>query len=269
MNINKAINREKVINSDIKLSKAAEKIMNGDRKVIEKSLYNYKVNDWMGLAQNPLLTDKDIRHMYAELNNQYSYEKADKSVKEATKTRNSGQRGKVKRLLAVHPSLEEKTIMSLLNGKSIMGAPKVLNNPNVTKEMLDLYFEKRIMTTAQGKGYNFVSFKDLMKTKNVTKEIVLGWYRDLVKYADWTLEDNQWYAIIDSYLSFDDCPFEVLKDIVKIPADTKEGFFNRPERYREAVVKHKNATPELTEIAYEISKDEKYLPQSVKDVFIF
>ena len=269
MNIRQAMKIQASANSAVKLTKAAEAIIKGDRKVVDKSLNNYKVTDWFGLAQNPLLTDSDIRRMYSELNQAYASDKADKKMTGAVQTRNNGNRGKVKKLLSLHPSLGAKSIESLLSGSSF-GTPTVLNNPNVTVEQLDNYFQKKIMTTAQGKGYNFVTFNEIMKTKNITKAIVLKWYKELALQADWTYKDNQWYSIVDAYLGFDDCPYEVLVDICKAPAGLGDGsFFDRPEDYRKRAMKHKNAKEDLEDIAYEATQFEQYLPSTVRDIFIF
>ncbi len=269
MNIRQAMKIEANSNSDVKLSKFATTVMNGNRAVIDKSLDNYKVTDWFGLALNPLLDDDDIRNMYNQLNDAHQEERKDRQMKDAVKTRNSGSRAKVKRLLSQHPGLGEETIDQLLQA-STFGTPKVLNNPNITKKQLDTYFDKKILGTAQGAGYNFVTFKEIMKTKHITEAISLGWYNKLKEFADWEYKDNQWYAIVDAYLDFDDCPYEILEDICKAPPGLGDGsYFDRPEDYRKNAIKHPKAKPELKNIAYATTEFVDYISDDAKEMFLF
>ena len=266
MTVKQAMKLEASANKDITLTKAAQIIFEGDRKVVDKSLNNYKPNEWLGLAQNPLLTPEDMKKIFTELDDAYNREKLEK-VKANVKTRNMGIRGKIRKLISLHQNLSTELIDMMING-SRLGTPTVLNNPNVKKSQLDLYFKNHIMTTAQGSGYNFVSFNKLMETKNITSQIALEWYKQLKPYADWNYQDNQWYAIVAAFLEFDDCPKEILKDIVSVPInDSKTSWL---ERNREQAINHKNADKDDFEtIAFRITNDEKYMPASVKEVFIF
>lgn len=274
MDIRKAMRIRDAANSDVKLTKAGEKYSQADEKEIETLLKksskidSLNLNEIMGLATNPLLTDTQIREIFKLLKAHNQMEK-DNGVKEATRTRNTGIRGKIRKLLSLHDNLDPEAIKSLLYGQRL-GTPSVLNNSNIKKEHLDEYFEKKIMTTAQGDGYNFVSFKELMSTANITPQIALGWYNRLKKYADWNFKDNNWYAIVDAYLEYDNCPFEILKDIMELTTTKgQEDFFNRPLRYRKAVVEHLNSTEDLKAIAYEKTGLEEFLPQAAKDLFMF
>jgi hypothetical protein len=274
MDIRKAMRIRDVANSDVKLTKAGEKYSQADEKEIEvflkkaSNIDKLNLNELLGISVNPLLTSTQIRTIFKLLKDHNQMEK-DKGIKGATRTKNTGFRGKIRKQLALHSNLDSDAITPLMYGQRL-GTPAVLNNPNITKENLDDYFEKKIMTTAQGDGYNFVSFKELMTTKNITSEIALGWYKRLKKYADWEFKDNNWYAIIDAYLEYEDCPFEILKDVMELTTTKgQDDFFNRPLRYRKAVVEHPNSTDDLKAIAYEKTQLEEFLPQAAKDLFLF
>ncbi len=266
MTVKQAMAIEASGKAEFKLSKAATDIMNGDRTIVDKSLDNIKLNDWLGLAQNPLLTDDDIINMYRMLQQQNKDEKDCNETPPSTKTKNKGTRAKIRNTLQMHPKVSDALIKDLLS-LSGMGTPMVLKNKNVKREHLDFYFQKKIVPK-EGK-YNFVTFKDLLQSVNLTNDILIDWYKQLEKMADWTYQDNQWYYVIDAYLEYEDCPFEILKDIVNAPfsGDNDTSWFNRPERYREKAIKQKNSTQELELRAYEITENPIFLPEEAKDIF--
>jgi hypothetical protein len=274
MDIRKAMKIRDNANSEVKLTKAGEKYSTATEQELETffdktSVLDINLNELLGIAVNPMLSSTQIRAVFKLVKEHTSIEKDDKSVKPATVTRNHGIRGKIRKQLSLHQNLDKAAIKTLLQGRTF-GTPAVLNNPNVDTEDLDDFFERKIMTTAQGTGYNFVTFKELMTSTTVTEQIALKWYNKLKKYADWDYKDNQWYAIIDAYLEFDDCPFEILKDIMDLSiTDNQTEYFNKPLRYRKAVVAHKNSTDELRATAYEKTGLEEFLPQSAKDLFLF
>lgn len=272
MDIRKAMKIRDNANSEVKLTKSGEKYSKCNEKEIDKllkkssDLEKLNLNELLGLSLNPLLSSTNIRSMFKLLKSHNDYERENK-VREATRTRNMGVRGKIRKQLALHPNLDSEAIDSLLSN-SKLGKPAVLNNPNITKKQLDNYFEKRIISSKG--GYNFVAFKELMESNHITSAIALEWYNKLKKYADWTYKDNQWYAIVDGFIEFEDCPYEILKDVMELsPTEDKDDFFNRPLRYRKAILKHKNSKPELEQIAYEKTGLEEFLSQEAKDLFLF
>jgi len=274
MNIRKAMKIRDAANSEVKLTKAGEKYSKTD----EKNLENYfekttasslNLNELLGISVNPLITSEQIRAVFKLLKDHQTAEKDNKTVKGATVTRNNGIRGKIRKQLSLHHNLDKDAIKTLLK-QSTFGTPSVLNNPNVDSDDLNDFFERKIIKTAQGTGYNFVSFKELMTSKNVTSTLALNWYNKLKKYADWSYKDNQWYAIVEAYLEFEDCPFEILKDIITFTNnDNPDEFFNRQLRYIKQAATHNNSTKELTTIAYEKTGLEEFLPEEVKDIFLF
>lgn len=273
MNINKLIQRDKRIDSDVKLTKAGEQWAEetDSSKVIEKANFTtpekLNLNEFLGLSLNPLLKEADIKHIFKLLKIHNDIEKDDKTIKDATKTRNSGTRGQIRKHLAEHPNAGTEIMKNLVVANR-MGKPRVLHNPAITDEVLNFFFEKKVMTTAQG-GYSFISFGELMKAKNITPKLVMEWYGELKKYADWSYKDNQWYAVVNALIEYDNCPFEILKDIASAPAGDLNDGWDRAEKNRSYAVEHANATDELKAIAYEITQQEEYLPQMAKDVFLF
>lgn len=274
MNIRKAMKIRDSMNSEVKLTKAGEKYSKVDSKDIDTLLKKstdiskLNLNEIMGLSVNPSLSSAQITTIFELLKKHNDAEKAS-DTKGATRTKNMGIREKIRKQLSLHKNIPTEAIKTLLYGARL-GTPAVLNNSNITQKDLDEYFEKKVMTTAQGIGYNFVSFGELIQTDNITPSIALGWYNQLKKYADWNYKDNQWYAIVDAYLEYPDCPVEILEDIVELTVITnKDEFFNRSVRYIKSVVEHKNSNDDLKLIAYEKTQDEEFLPDTVKEVFLF
>jgi len=278
MDIEKAIKINNTINSEIKLTKSGEHYSTASKEEIVKvlkvsqNMNKLNLNDLLGVVLNPLLTSEQIRQIFELLSdhNKYDSEKSSLSSAKTSITKNMGIRGKIRKWISLHPNLDSNDIDSLLLSKSTINSPTVLNNTNITKSQLDDFFQRKVMSSTD--SYNFITFKDLIISINVTPIIALGWYKQLSKKADWHYKDNKWYSIIDSYLSTDICPYEVLKDIVTLSVfdvDGGDSFFNLPLRYTRAVIKHKNAKPTLLQLAYEKTGLEEFLPQEVKDIFLF
>lgn len=270
MNINKLIDRENRISSDIKLTKAGEKwATETDKdKVIKKANFtkagDVNLNEFIGLTLNPLLTQNDIMSIFKLIKANAEIERDDNSVKPAIKTRNSGSRGIIRKHLSIHPNIDTDTMKKLIVANR-MGKPRVLQNPSITPDILEYFFENKVMRVNNG-NYNFIAFGALMESKNLSQKQVLEWYNKLKKFADWSYKDNNWYSIIGSLVEYEDCPAEVLLDVSKAP---KGDEFSHVERHRKLAYKHKNTTPDVQSNAYDVTGNEDYLPQEAKDLFLF
>jgi len=266
MNIRQAMKIEASGQRDVKLTKAAELIKNGDRNIIEKSLNNLKLNDWIGLALNPNLTGDDIELMYKLLKEDYNLER-EKNIPNSTKTRNAGTRAKIRNLLAVHPNIKSETIDKILKGARL-SIPTVLNNPKITSTQIDNFFNTQVLLQPEKNmgSYSFVGLDKLMQTSQITKSLVQKWFDTLKEYADWTYSDNQWYSVIKAFLEFDDCPEEIINLAASAPLKSDNFWSNT---LRKMAVNHKNASNDTMVQAYKITEDEQFLPDDVKDIFVF
>ena len=271
MDFDRRLRIEERAKSDVKLTKAGEKYSKVTFKEIDKFLKKSEkidtlnLNELLGIASNPNLDGEQFRKVFKLLKDQNAYEK-EKKVNKATITRNMGTRGQVRRLLSIHSNLPEDIIEPLMMGR---GTPAVLSNPKLEKKDLDLYFNKRILTT-DGDGYNFLSFGRLMESANITPEIATDWYNILVKHADWTLEDNKWYSIVNNFIDYEDCPTEILKDIISnLPKRKSEKPYDRTILYTKEIMNHKNADDSFKIFAYKNTGLEEFLPQVITDIFLF
>ncbi len=266
---------EKVAQSEVKLTKAGEKFYKMKAKELTDALAGYAAdpstvnyNEWLGIASNPNLTPEHLREMYRQMKKLAASEKKDENMAKAAKTKNIGQREKVRRVLQEHPSLDDEAFTIFIT-KYKTGTLHVLKNPAIKKEHLQLFFDEQVLSKNSKYRYHFLAFNQLMTAKNITPDLMEKWYHTLKQFADWTYSDNEWYAIVKAYLEYDECPYEALADIASAPNDGEEDWRSHSEPYRDEALAHKNAKPELKALAYEATKIEKYLPDVVKDIFIF
>lgn len=263
---------ERIAQSDVKLTKAGEKWAKATPKEIETLLAdttNINYNEWQGAAVNPKLPATMIRHFFAVLKTVATREKKDEEIAKATKTKNIGQREKIRRLLQEHPNLDDDAFRAIIT-KYKVGPIGVLNNPMIKEEHLQLFFDTQVLGKGRsGSNYSFLAFQQLLQAKNITTKLFIKWYNTLHQYADWTYSDNEWYAIVRTCLDRDDCPVEILAEIASAPNDGEEGWRSHSEPYRDDALEHKNATTDLVALAYKATGFEKYLPQIAKDIFVF
>jgi len=265
--IDRRIRMETVTNSEVKLTKAGLTYSTASLKKIEKLISNdskINFNELIGVAVNPNLTGEMIRSIFGKLLSSAKSEKDNTSIPQNTKTKNMGLRSKIRKLLSEHPNLDNDAITSLLLNNS---KTSVLNNSSITEEHLNLFFEKRVLDKKKGE-YSFLEFERLSKAKNVTQTIMKKWYNELLKFADWTYSDNQWYSIITSVIMFDDLHIEAINTIASTPKNNESNNWAM-EYNRELAVDHKNATEETKLLAFEATHADKYLPKDVIDIFLF
>lgn len=275
MNIRQAMKIEANASKDIKLSKAAEKLLkyNVDEiqtylDAVKKDISKLNLNELMGIASNDNLSSEQIREMLKLLNEYSNW--ANFNIKGAQKTRMGTNRSKVRKLLSLHSNLDDRTIRSMMFG-SLFGVPSVLNNPNIKDKHIDEYFQKRVIDSKTSE-YNMVAFgKLLKKVLNISPSLLEKWYFELKPFADWKVSDNNWYFILNSFLDYDSTPFEVLKDIAENleteKTSKKESFSTN--WFLEKTANHKNSNNIIKEIAYNKTEDEEYLSNDVKDLFLF
>lgn len=266
---------ERVAQSEVKLTKAGEKFFKMKASEITAALAGYAAdpstvnyNEWLGIASNPNLTPEHLREMYRQMKKLATSEKNDENMAKAAKTKNIGQREKVRRVLQEHPSLDDDAFKTFIM-KFRTGTLHVLKNPAIKEEHLQLFFDTHVIDITGRNSYNYLSFNQLLEANNITTKLIEKWYETLKKYADWSYSDNNWYTIVRAYLDREDCPYDMLVGIASAPNDGEEGWRSHSEPYREEALTHKNAKPELKAMAYEATKNEKYLPDLVKDIFIF
>lgn len=257
----------KNVPSALKTSKftqiSAEEI---DKIISSTELTNYR--NWIAIALNPNLTTDLIDKMFDKIN---EGEFEDKGKKDGIFVTRKKNRDITFDILLIHPNLSETNKTLLI--KNASSRSQVIKNPGLTKKQLQLYFDTWVVP--KGRPYAFVFFEELvLGAKNIVDGAILSqWYESLKNFADWKYSDNQWYSIVNVYLKHPQCPIEVLKDIASAPIQTASK--SNPlgtqfsERYRLGAVEHENSNPEVRLLAYEITRDEKYLPQEAKDIFLF
>lgn len=268
--IDKRIRIDNVAQSDVKLTNLGKKYSKMSEKelssllVLDKIILNDEVslNTLIGVASNPNLNTDLILQMYKILNSLSKKENSSKDISKATKTKNSGLRAKIRRLLSQHPNLSDDVIEKLLVSPT-SNSKNVLKNPSIKEKHLQLYFDKIVLRS--GTDYSFLDFNSLSKAANVTENLMKKWYSTLVKYADWTYSDNHWYSIVESFLDYPDLWEDILIDIAGAPKSVK--MFS--DIFRDQAVRHKNATDNVSMKAYEITGEEIYLPKLAKNIFSF
>ena len=265
---------EDVANSEVKLTKAGEKWAKASPVDIEALLAdteNVNYNEWQGAAVNPKLPAEMIRTFFAVLKTIALREKKDEDVSKATKTKNIGQREKIRRLLQEHPNLDDDAFKAIIT-KYKVGPIGVLNNSKIKEEHLQLFFDTQVMLRGVGHAeYSFLHFQQLLRAKNITNALFVKWYNHLHQFADWTYSDNAWYAIVRASLDREDCPHEILEQIASAPKDGETGWRSHSEPYREEALEHANAKDKekLKSLAYAATGDIKYVSQLTKDIFLF
>jgi len=251
------------------LSKAAEELK---KTIVEKdisaAIKREKMTEWLGLAQNPLLSAKQFEGMFVRLQEIYKEEKDDNSIKEQTKSRNQSMRSAVRQNLMKNPSMPKELMLRAAQARNLSLNPSILQNPSIDDDVLDGFFKRQVYS-GNGKTYSFVSFGKIMKAQNVNAKLASKWYEELKQFADWSYADNQWYAIVSALVEFDDCPTHILMDIASAPIDGKEGWRSQSEGNRKQAVEHKNSNDDIKSVAYEITQNEEFLPDSVKEMFLF
>lgn len=267
MDVNKLMKLEKAASRDVKRTKDGLKASTASSKeinnILEKTPINY--NEYKGLALNPNLSSTQIRTMYTKLKEDNDQEKGDKTIPAATLTKNMNSRSLIRVILAQHPNLDPEDIKKLLIS-SKLSKPAVFQNPNITEEHLNYYFDNVVMKGVGIYKYSFISFERLMNAKNINEQLVESWYDTLKKYADWTYTDNQWYSIVSVFLKSPFCPLELLEKVAGLPMGKA---FSHLELQREQVFNHEKTTNEIQNIIFTVTKNEKFLPQTVKDIFLF
>ncbi len=237
-----------------------------DKVISSTELTNYR--NWISIALNPNLTTELIDKMFDKINEGEFEDRGKKDGIFVTRRKN---RDITFDILIIHPNLSETNKTLLI--KSAASRSQVIKNPALSKKQLQLYFDTWVVP--KGRPYAFVFFEELvMGAKNIVDGAILShWYESLKQFADWKYSDNQWYSIVNAFLKHPQCPVEVLKDIASAPIQTATksnplgaGF---SEKYRIGAVEHQNSTPEVRLLAYELTKDIKYLPQEAKDIFLF
>lgn len=267
MDINKLMKLAKAASRDVKQTKDGLKASTASSKeinnILEKTPINY--NEYKGLALNPNLSSTQIRIMYNKLKEDNDREKGDKSIPAATLTKNMNSRSQIRVILAQHPNLDPEDIKKLLIS-SKLSKSGVFQNPNIKEEHLNYYFGNAVMTSIGSYKYSFIAFNRLMNAKNINEKLVESWYNTLKKYADWTYSDNQWYSIVSDFLKSPFCPVELLEKVAGLPIGKA---FSHLELHREQVYNHEKTTNEIQNIIFTVTKNEKFLPQTAKDVFLF
>ena len=269
--IDKKIRLDKIAQSDVKLTKLGKKYSQLSLNEIEKFLKldrlinndSLSLNTLLGVSVNPNINSDIILKMFKLLFELSKKENKDKNIPQATKTRNLGLRSKIRRLLTHHPNLDNETISKLIMTGS-KNSENVLGNPSISEENLQVYFDS-VVLNPNYKEYSFLSFGKLAKAKNVSQTLMDKWYNKLVKFADWTYSDNKWYSVVNSLIEFEDLSETILIDIAGAPLSDK----SMSQWNRSGAVDHKNATEKVAIEAYKITADEKYLPKTVKDIFLF
>lgn len=268
MDINKLMKLEKAASRDVKQTKDGLKASTAPSKeinnILEKTPINY--NEYKGLALNPNLSSTQIRTMFNKLKEDNDREKGDKSIPAATLTKNMNSRSQIRVILTQHPNLDPEDIKRILMSNRLSSNSVIFQNPNITEEHLNYYFDDVVMKGVGSYKYSFISFNKLMNAKNINEKLVESWYTTLKKYADWTYSDNQWYSIVSDFLKSPFCPLELLEKVAGLPIGKA---FSHLELHREQVYNHKKTTSEIQNIIFTVTKNKKFLPQVAKDVFLF
>jgi len=173
----------------------------------------------------------------------------------------------VRKLLAQHPKNHDDTLRKLLFGGKSGGNMHTFQNPNLSTDILNEYFNIRVLP--EGADYNknsrYVFFKPLMKAKNLTSVLVSEWYERLKPFADWSYR-NSWYETVTALLDFDDLSENILKDIASAPYNKSPYEFS--ETFRQKATEHKNATNSVKLVAFRTSQNQKYLPDEARNFFL-
>ena len=259
---------EEVAKSAVKLTKAGENYSTVGVDELEKLINdNSKLvhNEFIGASKNPKLTSKMISDIFSRLNKESSDEKNNSPTK-STNTKNAGLREKIRRILTEHPNIGDELKQKLLL-RAHLGVNNILANPTLTDNDLQSFFDNVVLL--KGGSYEYDNFNKLIGAKNIKPELLLKWYKELTKFADWEYNTYKWHLVISNLLQSELCPIDILKDVASAPNDGKEGWKSFSEGLRDTAVEHKNANDEIKALAYLTTKNIKYLPQTLKDIFLY
>jgi len=166
--------------------------------------------------------------------------------------------------LTEHPNIGDVLKQKLLS-RAHLGVNNILANPTLTDNDLQSFFDTTVLLKSG--SYEYDAFNKLIGSKNIKTELLLKWYKELVKFADWEHNNYKWNLVISALLQSELCPLDILKDVASAPNDGKEGWKSFSENLRDTAVEHKNANDEIKASAYITTQNTKYLPQTLKDIF--
>lgn len=158
---------------------------------------------------------------------------------------------------------------------AVQDAKKILKNPNITEQHLNLYFD---LIPMQGiiSGNNpprryevYEDFSPLL-TANVeaTESMIAEWYNKLKETnVDWTLTDlaKCWGKLVSMFLSFRNLEEGIISEIITNSA------FDGLDTFRiiEKVALHKNSSQKTKLICYRKTRNKDILPKKIQDYIIF
>lgn len=241
----------------------------GDKELAEYKKMQQELNDAEDVVKKLKSDSKKVRFS-GNSNLSIAIEKANEAHSifrsfEKQVKKSKTDRDIVRKIIAQHPNQHEETLKKLLFGGKGGGNEFALQNPALSTNLLNMYFDLWVLPDGKDYGSRYIYFKKLMKSKNITREMVDIWYNKLKKYADWSYR-NSWYETISTLLDFDDVSENILLDIVSAPFNKSPYEFS--ETYREQATQHKNATEDVFLKAYEISENKKFLPEYLKNMFM-
>lgn len=227
-------------------------------------------DQWNPASHNPNLTTELIDMMFDKM---AVDEKEDTATQKANprnqnllnviRKRNSS-RSLTRGQLHKHKNLSDVRINASIDGNTNIAF--LLDNRSLSLKHVERIFDEIVMNKSG--TYNTFLLDQIIGNKLVTGQLLSKWYATLVKYADWSYgSDTEWKRVIEIFLFRPECPIEVLKGAASAPFNT--GASTYLERNRNTAVEHKNATPEISMLAYEATNDEKYLPKEARDIFLF
>jgi len=230
------------------------------QKIIDNDSINLK--KWEAISRNPSITSKQIRQIFKILN-----EANDNDMKSnLLQSKNMSLSAKIKKHLSEHPNMDDDMMASLIETHTL-GAPFVLNNPNIKEKHAQMYFDKRVIFKD---NFLSLSFQKVMRTPILSTELVLKWYNQLKPFADWEFkEDNSWSAAITTLIKYEGCPIEVLLDVANAPYNELKEKGSLSENNRSKAVNHPNSNDKVMATAYEATGKEEFLSQEAKDIFLF
>ena len=158
MDINKLMKLEKAASRDVKQTKDGLKASTTPSKeinnILEKTPINY--NEYKGLALNPNLSSTQIRTMFNKLKADNDREMGDKSIPAATLTKNMNSRSQIRVILTQHPNLDPEDIKRILMSNRLSSNSVIFQNPNITEEHLNYYFDDVVMKGVGSYKYSFI-----------------------------------------------------------------------------------------------------------------
>lgn len=250
------------------LSAAAMKLsQEKNQEVIKSALDKEKMSEWLGLAQNTFLNSDTFNYMFNRLKEIWEIEKKDKSLSTSIVSRNANVRAAIRKSLKSNPSLPKEIMYKIIaKPTNAVNSSSILSNPSLDEKALNIFFDTHIL--AGDNLFMSIFISSIMNAKNVTQALADEWWDKLQPRAKWDYT-NYWSAVVQEYLSFTETSTRILVMIASAPMDGKALRQSHSERFRQAAVKHKNATDSVKSAAYEITKNEEYLSDSAKVLFLF